>query len=169
MIGRPILLFGDAMATAARRLPLPWPRLPAPHEDPPDYPDDMPEPGALAYDPGPPGEGAASGTLTHQPSFPLRASMRFRTEVHRAQGGQVSAYARETEGREVWECIWAAVTSDELAVLLPQLRGAVEAPINWTPPGDAARAVKVRKPGPVSRKLAGAVWEVRATLYEVRT
>lgn len=166
---RPPLLFGDLSAHAAAPDPLPWLRLPEPHETTPTYPDWMVEPGALVLDDGPPGEGTPSGTLTIQPHFALPVSVRFRTEVHRAAGGQVSTYAREASPRSGWECSWSAVTTAERDDLLPQLRAAMETPINWTPPRDSARVVRVRKPGAVARQLAPGVWEVRATLLEVRT
>lgn len=168
-MSRPVALFGSMSQHTAPRLPLPWPRLPEPHETTPTYPAEMVAPGALVMDAGPPDEGTPSGTLTLQPSFPLPVSIRFRTETHRAFGGQVSAYGTETTARRGWQCTWSAVTTAERDVLLPQLRAAMETPLNWTPVRDTARVVRVRKPGPVERKLAGAVWEIRATLVEVRT
>jgi hypothetical protein len=166
---RPVLLFGDMAAYAAPPLPVPLPRLPEPHETTPTYPEHVVEPGELVLDAGPPGEGTASGTLTLQPAFALPVAIRFRTERHEAMGGQPSTYSRETSPRRAWQCTWPALTTAERGTLVSQLRAAMETPINWTPPGDAARVVKVRLPGPADRPIAGAVWEVSAILVEVRT
>lgn len=166
---RPVFLFGDMQGYATPRLPLPWPRLPAPHETTPSYPDSMVPPGDLELDAAPADEGTPSGTLTLQPSFALPVSLRYLTSVHRASGGHASTYAMESDTRHAWECTWEAVTTSERDSLVPQLRAAMETPLNWTPPRDSARVVRVRKPGPVARKLAGAVWVVTATLVEVRS
>ena len=149
------------------------PITPSPGGTPPTYPDDMPEPGALALDSGPEGEGASSGTLTVQPSFALPEVLRFRTTHHEADAGYTEARSLQVTTRRAYDCAWKALTQADYQLVRDLFAASAATtrvlPFAWTPPGMSAGKWAVHKGARYEPLKGGAApWRIRALLVECR-
>lgn len=151
----------------------PDPVPPEPGATTPTYPDDVPAPGALAYDAGAGDEGTASGTLSIQPSYALPLALRTRVAEFESDLGYTDRQARQTASRRGYDCVWGALSdADKVTVLTlfdaSQEGAAQSVPFNWTPSGATAGTWVVRGVPRIEQLKRSAAWSVSARLVETR-